>query len=69
MEQKTEIIEAAKAALIQKIHDEYKCEIIELGLSLKNMVKITVQGAPEDLQKLFEFINKPKDEDTEATTV
>lgn len=70
MEQKTENIGNQKAALLQSIYKKFNCEIIELGLSGKDTVRVTVQGSIEDLQRLFEFLeNPPIYENTEAKTV
>jgi len=68
MEQ-TEILSTEKAALIQKIHNEYKCEIIEFGLSSNNMIRITIQGTVEDIKELLNFVNRPKDENQETSNV
>lgn len=69
MEDLIKDIEAEKAAIIQIKDKEFNCQLMGVGLLGKNMVRIVLRGLPEDIQKLLEYVEKPKDENTEAPTV
>jgi hypothetical protein len=43
------------AGVIQKNAAQFDCEIIELGLTGRDTVRISVKGTPENLEALFEY--------------
>lgn len=62
MEDLIKDIEAKKAAIIQSKDKEFNCQLMGIGLLGNNMVRIVLRGLPENIEKLLEYVEKPKDE-------
>lgn len=58
MEERNEFVTNATAAMIQINAPRYNCEIIEIALAGGDRVRISVKGAKEDLDALFEYVNE-----------
>jgi hypothetical protein len=58
MNTETKVVSNEVAGVIQTNAAEYNCEIMETALSAGGFIRITVQGTPEDLERLFAFANE-----------
>lgn len=58
MEERYELVTIATAAMIQINAPRYNCEIVEIALAGGDMVRICVKGAKDDLDALFDYVNK-----------
>ena len=47
--------------MLQINAERYNCQIIETALAGGNRVRVTVRGAKEDLDALFEYVNDAGD--------
>ena len=61
MEERNEFVTNATAAMLQINAERYNCQIIETALAGGNRVRVTVRGAKEDLDALFEYVNDAGD--------
>lgn len=61
MEERNEFVTNATAAMLQINAERYNCQIIETALAGGNRVRVTVRGAKEDLDALFEYVSKAGD--------
>lgn len=61
IEKKTEVLQGAKAGFIQMNADQYDCEIVEIGIAGENLARVTVAGTAENLDALFDALNKAFD--------
>lgn len=58
MEEINEFVTNATAAMLQINAERYNCQIIETALAGGNRVRVTVRGAKEDLDALFEYVSE-----------
>lgn len=58
MEERSEFVTNATAAMIQINAPRYNCKIVEIALAGGDRVRICVKGAKEDLDALFDYINE-----------
>lgn len=58
MEERNEFVTNATAAMLQINAERYNCQIIETALAGGNRVRVTVRGAKEDLDALFEYVSE-----------
>ena len=58
MEERNEFVTNTTAAMIQINAPRYNCEIVETALAGGDRVRISVKGAKEDLDALFEYVNE-----------
>lgn len=58
MEERNEFVTNIAAAMIQINAPRYNCEIIETALAGGDRVRISVKGAKEYLDALFEYVNE-----------
>jgi len=56
---RTIITTCEKAALIQSSCSEYHCTLLEIGVGIE--ARVVVEGEEEDLDKLLEFVELPKE--------
>lgn len=61
MEERNEFVTNATAAMLQINAERYNCQIIETALAGGNRVRVTVRGAKEDLDALFEYVSEAGD--------
>ena len=61
MEERNEFVTNATAAMLQINAERYNCQILETALAGGNRVRVTVRGAKEDLDALFEYVNDAGD--------
>lgn len=58
MEERNEFVTNATAAMLQINAERYNCQIIEIALAGGDRVRVTVRGAKEDLDALFEYVSE-----------
>lgn len=58
MEERNEFVTNTTAAMIQINAPRYNCEIVETALAGGGRVRICVKGVKEDLDALFDYVNK-----------
>ena len=58
MEERNEFVTNTTAAMIQINAPRYNCEIVETALAGGDRVRICVKGVKEDLDALFDYVNK-----------
>lgn len=58
MEERNEFVTNTTAAMIQINAPRYNCEIVEIALAGGDRVRICVEGAKEDLDALFDYVNE-----------
>lgn len=61
MEERNEFVTNATAAMLQINAERYNCQILETALAGGNRVRVTVRGAKEDLDALFEYVSEAGD--------
>lgn len=61
MEERNEFVTNATAAMLQINAERYNCQIIEVALAGGNRVRVSVRGAKEDLDALFEYVSEAGD--------
>ena len=61
MEERNEFVTNATAAMLQINAERYNCQILETALAGGTRVRVTVRGAKEDLDALFEYVNDAGD--------
>ena len=57
MEEQTKTITYTQAGLLQMNAAQFNCKIKELGVTGSESVKAVVEGTPENLKGLFEYID------------
>ena len=58
MEERSEFVTYATAAMIQINAHRYNCKIVEIALAGGDRVLVCVKGAKEDLDALFDYANE-----------
>lgn len=61
MKTETKTVANHIAGFIQMNAAKFDCEIIEIGLSGGNAVRISVMGTPENLDALFAYVDESKE--------
>lgn len=55
---KTILLPMEKAAIIQEKHDQFNCELREMGIVSNMSAKVTIAGQDNDVKHLFESIGE-----------
>lgn len=53
-ERRTNILSSIQAGRIQKVHAEYNCELVELGLIDSMTARVVIEGTATDIDELLE---------------
>lgn len=56
-EQKTDVVKSTKAGMLQMNAARFNCTIIEIGIAGEGNARISIEGTPEDLKALFEYVD------------